>query len=372
MVNGTKKLPEGRKKHEIRKKEEEGIITVDTDLCVIIINALARDMLGVTRCRMIGRRVMDVLPVADPSVKSRLAAALQQVMSSGSSGSTIEHVRLVPKSGAGYSISLDIAPIAGDSGHVSGAVLTLRRKTLRRGPFSEVAGREGSDALLSLMGRIAHDVNNSLSSVLANIQLARLGMDEQSDGDQRLDSAEESVLRARELSGQLLALSSGKVAKLPVGGAAGRKKRHAPWPRKEKRPARIAAGKGRAVSDKILLMDDDEAILSATSEMLKFLGYDVTVAENGDTVVELYGKAQDAGLPFDAVVLDVTVPGGMGALETLPRLRNLDPHIRAIVSSGYSTNPVIVNFASYGFAAVIVKPYGFKELGVALETAFRN
>jgi CheY-like chemotaxis protein len=122
---------------------------------------------------------------------------------------------------------------------------------------------------------------------------------------------------------------------------------------------------------KILLMDDEEAILSATGEMLRFLGYEVVVAYHGDAAVELFRDALAAGAQFDAAILDITIPGGMGAQETLPRLTALDPGVKGIISSGYSTNPMIVDFRSFGYAAVIVKPYGFKELGEALETAFR-
>jgi DNA-binding NtrC family response regulator len=122
---------------------------------------------------------------------------------------------------------------------------------------------------------------------------------------------------------------------------------------------------------KILLMDDEEAILSATSEMLKFLGYEVAVAHNGETALDLFRKARISGQPFDAVILDITIPGGMGAQETLPGLAALDPTVKAIISSGYSTNPMIVDYRTFGFVSAIVKPYGFKELGEALDTAFR-
>jgi len=115
-----------------------------------------------------------------------------------------------------------------------------------------------------------------------------------------------------------------------------------------------------------------QAILSATSEMLSFLGHEVTVAENGDAVVDLYKKAQASAVPFDAVILDITVPGGKGAEETLPRLRALDPKVRVIVSSGYATHPLVVSFATSGFAGALVKPYGFKELEESLARVFQS
>jgi PAS domain S-box-containing protein len=367
MADDSEKFPDDERKQAIRDEAEEGIITVDANRCIVIINEVARDMLGVAESSVIGRKVMDVVPVLKPSVRTRINATLRRVLSPGSSGAAIRHVRLVPESGAVCLTSLALMPITNDTGDVVGVVLTFHREAPEKNRSPDVSGREGSDTLTSLVGRIAHDINNSLSSILANIQLARLATDKQSDAYQRLDNAEKRVLRTRDLSGQLLALSGS-----PVTGVAARKKHPAARPREEKLPSRVAAGKGKAAPDKILLMDDDEAILSATSEMLKFLGYDVAVAENGDAAVEMYEKNQDAGQPFSAVILDVTVPGGRGALETLPRLRKINPDVRVIVSSGYSTNPIIIDFSSYGFTAVIVKPYGFKELGEALNTAFRS
>jgi PAS domain S-box-containing protein len=370
-MNGSDKPLGGEKKQGNQDGAEEGIITVDADRRVVIINAVARDMLGVAESSVIGREVSDMMP-ADPPSQSHINTALLQVLSSRSSADTIEHVRLIPQSGTESPWALTLTPIIGDTGDVVGAVLTIRRDKPEKDRSADMPGREGPVALNTLVGKIAHDVNNSLSSVLANIQLARFAADEKSDVYRRLNSAETSVLQARDLTGQLLALSAGSVGKFSVSGSAAQKKRPATRPQKEKPPAKVTAVKKKAAPGKILLMDDNEAILSATSEMLKFIGYEIVVAENGDAAVEMYGKAQDTGLLFDAVVLDVTVPGGMGALETLPKLRKIDPNVRAIVSSGYSTNPIIVDFASYGFTAAIIKPYGFKELGEALEAAFRS
>jgi DNA-binding NarL/FixJ family response regulator len=75
-------------------------------------------------------------------------------------------------------------------------------------------------------------------------------------------------------------------------------------------------------------------------------------------------------VPFDAVILDITVPGGRGAKETLPMLTSTDPQAKVIISSGYSTNKMITDYGSFGFAAAIVKPYGFKELQEALGKVF--
>jgi len=211
--------------------------------------------------------------------------------------------------------------------------------------------------------KIAHDVNNSLSSALANIQLSRRSCPHKDRVFEHLDSAEASVLRARDHARQLLTPSSP-----PKKDAA----EHTVQPSKTQPRKTGVQKKGMTARYRILLMDDEEAILSATSEMLSFLGHDVTVAENGDAAIDLYEKAQTGATPFDAVILDITVPGGKGAEETLPRLRTLDPAVRAIISSGYATHPLVVSFATRGFAAALVKPYGFKELEESLARVFQS
>ena len=203
-----------------------------------------------------------------------------------------------------------------------------------------------------LVRSVAHDINNSLSSALANIQLARRSAVLKKDVGRHLDNAEKSILRARDYSCQLLAPPEEKER-------AARKA--SPRPRKSP-----GTKKSVAAGYRILLMDDEMSILSATSDMLSFLGHKVTVAKNGEESVELYQKAQEAGNRFDVVILDITIPKGIGAEQTLPLLKAIDPGVRAIISSGYATHPLLVNFAASGFVAALIKPYGFKELEEAL------
>jgi PAS domain S-box-containing protein len=117
---------------------------------------------------------------------------------------------------------------------------------------------------------------------------------------------------------------------------------------------------GRA---KILVMDDDEIIRKVAAEILSHTGYEVGFAKEGGEAIELYRKAKEMNEPFDLVILDLTVPGGMGGKETIRRLLDLDPRVKAIVSSGYSNDPVLSDFQKYGFKGVVNKPYSFEELG---------
>ncbi len=123
----------------------------------------------------------------------------------------------------------------------------------------------------------------------------------------------------------------------------------------------IIRGRGR-----ILVMDDDEDVRITTGRMLNRLGYEAAFAEDGAEAIKCYRSAQESARPYDAVILDLTIPGGMGGKDAIGKLRELFSGVKAIVSSGYSENPVMSNFASYGFCGVISKPYNMEELGRVL------
>ena len=116
----------------------------------------------------------------------------------------------------------------------------------------------------------------------------------------------------------------------------------------------------------ILLMDDEEMIRDMAREMLTLLGYDVDVARDGEEAIELYRLANDSDDPYTAVILDLTVPGGMGGKETLLRLMEIEPKIKAIVSSGYSNDPIMSDYKKHGFSGVVAKPYSVEELSRTL------
>ncbi len=118
---------------------------------------------------------------------------------------------------------------------------------------------------------------------------------------------------------------------------------------------------------RILVMDDDRVVGDVARKMLSHLGYQAEVAVDGSETIDLYKKSLEMNRPYRAVIMDLTIPGGMGGAETIKKLLEIDPQVKAIVSSGYSNDPVMADFRQYGFRGFIMKPYMLKELKKTLE-----
>ena len=126
-------------------------------------------------------------------------------------------------------------------------------------------------------------------------------------------------------------------------------------------------GKGR-----ILLIDDEEFVRKSGGEILARLGYDVTPAKDGEEGIGLYKKAMEGKMSFDTVIMDLTIPGGMGGKQAIERLLEIDSRAKVIVSSGYSDDRVLSNFQDYGFSGVLAKPYRSDELAEVVQRVLKG
>lgn len=128
------------------------------------------------------------------------------------------------------------------------------------------------------------------------------------------------------------------------------------------------AGTAAPLAGMILVMDDDEMIRDLARITLRRAGYAVETCDNGEAAVARYRAAQEAGNPFTVTIMDLTIPGGMGGVEAARRILAFDPAARLVVSSGYSDDPVMANFAEYGFCAAIEKPYKIDDIILTLRS----
>ena len=140
-----------------------------------------------------------------------------------------------------------------------------------------------------------------------------------------------------------------------------------PASKKQADPLQAGSRAARLGEGRILVMDDEELVRDLAKEMLKNLGYQPAEAWDGQQAVHAYQRSAEEGTPFDAVILDLTVPGGIGGVEALKALRSLNPELKAIVSSGYSNDPVMAEFTTYGFNGVLVKPYSLAAMSEVLQ-----
>ena len=113
---------------------------------------------------------------------------------------------------------------------------------------------------------------------------------------------------------------------------------------------------------KIMVMDDEEFVREFVSDLLKGEGYQVECVKDGTEAINLYKNAADSGKPFNVLIMDLTIPGGMGGRDAIRRIKEMDPKAKGIVSSGYSNDPIMSSYKEYGFSGVLTKPYRYDDL----------
>jgi len=482
----------------------EGVITTDAAGRVVLVNTAAEGLTGWRQEEAAGRPLAEVFQLLDEQTRAACDNPSDRVLKTDGIGARAAPALLRSRRGGESVVVASGAPLHDLAGRILGVVLVFRDVTESRKFEAELNKASKLESLGLLAGGIAHDFNNVLTSILGNISLARMQLPPDEQAQARLEKAEASCLRAKDLTGKLLAFARGgmpakktkAIAQLlrDSGGLAvlGSNVRcefslpHELWPAEvdsaqitqvlnsilinaveampdggivrvsaENIPAGARPGlpspgakyvrvsmqdngpgippeslpqifepffttkhKGRGLGlataysiirkhdglieveskpgkgatfriflpateasgappsevktrpptgqGRVLVMDDELDILSFSRVVLKRLGYEVEVARDGSEALNRYRVATAAGTPFSAVILDLTIPGGMGGQEAIRRLLEVDPHVKAIVSSGYSNDPVMAEFQKYGFRGVVAKPYEIRELAKVL------
>lgn len=129
----------------------------------------------------------------------------------------------------------------------------------------------------------------------------------------------------------------------------------------------LARGRGR-----VLIMDDESMVCTVAGDILRELGYETAIARDGEEALSQYVAARSDGGKFDLVIMDLTIPGGMGGREAVRKLLDIDPEAKVIVSSGYSNDPIMSDYQDYGFRGVITKPYRVGDLSAAVDRALHG
>ncbi len=223
---------------------------------------------------------------------------------------------------------------------------------------------QGLAALKILVGYIAHDFNNMLSGIMGSLSLLREGIDNKEEFDMILDNAEAGTERAKNLVSKMLAFSKGEITSI-IGTNV--------KPKSEEQIETKTKHASKQCSGKILLMEDNSLVASTSTGLLKALGYCcVDVVKDSEEAIRLFKENYENGDPYTAVILDLTVTGGLGGLSTIKFLTEIDKNITAMISSGYHNDEVMINYQRYGFKSALNKPYNIRELFLALETALNS
>jgi len=478
----------------------DGVISMDVEGRVILMNNVASKLTGWKETEAFGALITEVVEMRDPSTKEKYLCPLEVILTEGSILDLDRNLNLISKSGSIRVVSYSGAPIRDRDSKTIGAVMVFRDVTERTKLEEELLKAQKIESIGFLAGGIAHDFNNILAAILGNISLARIHVDNQGKSSKYLSESEKAISRATNLTNQLLTFSKGgdpvkksvsvknlliesvnfsltgssieaqfhidkdlwnakvdkdqinqvisnvvlnsvqampaggtieiyarnvisseaKIASLPKGeyilmeikdsgpGISEENiikifdpyfttkkhgtglglaisysiiKKHDGFIRAESKFGQgttfyiyLPAFKGKVGledqkdmniengSGRILYMDDDNTISETIKDLLSHIGYSVDTVNEGSKAVELYKKAMASTERFDLVILDLTVPGGMGGKDTLNKLLEIDADVVAIATSGYSNDPVMSDFKSYGFTDTIAKPFRIQEI----------
>ena len=210
--------------------------------------------------------------------------------------------------------------------------------------------------LVAPVSKYCHDLNNQLTAILGNLSLILMSAEQDTSILERVMSAKKNALRAQEMTGKLLSVTKGDEDTMPEINTSPAHGTIVPMP---KPSVSTAPAKNNS---RVLILDDEEAICALVASALSSMGYDVTEATSVPAALLACEQAVKTGCRFQLVISDLSLPGDLSGNEAVARLRDIDPQIKAIISSGYDSDPIMTRFRDHGFAGAISKPYEISKL----------
>jgi PAS domain S-box-containing protein len=228
------------------------------------------------------------------------------------------------------------------------------------------------------VSKFAHDLNNVLTGIIGNLSLILMTAPPDATTSERITGAKRSAIKAQELNRKLLSLAKGEdIGADAVCAPTPDSPTIVPMPSmmttQPPAPAKpvaiVSPNKG---NPRVLVLDDEEAICALIACALGALGYDVTEAYDADQAIKACEESVASGNKFELIISDLSLPGKITGEEAVRRIKKLDPEIKAIVSSGYDSDPVMSKFRDHGFCAAISKPYDISKLGRVVTNALKS
>lgn len=494
------------------KSIADGVIAIDQEGNVILINSVAQELIGMDETEVIGKRLSNLLDMSEVTGTVKCSDPLKTIIEESKSSKAERNYHLFSKSSGLKIVTCSGAPIRDADDNSIGAVLVFHDITERTKLEEELQRAQKLESVGLLAGGIAHDFNNILAAVLGNMSLAKNYINKKTKAFRYVERAESAISRATYLTNQLLTFSKGgspikKVASIkdllmetvnfllvgsrvevkfefqdnlwntiidkdqmnqvisnivlnaiqamPGGGVIGitadnytpkdsftsvEELNSGDWVRiaiKDNGPGiageilplifdpyfttkKDGTGLGLAISysivkkhqgilqvesdlgkgttfyiflpafkgdvekeysesskpvsgrGRILYMDDEKALCDTVKDILTDLGYTVTTVNDGTTALEIYKNTLKTDEKYDLVILDLIIPGNIGGKDTLDKMREIDPNVVAIATSGYSNDPIISDFQSYGFMGAISKPFRVNDLAEIVKKTCTN